>query len=95
MRTVFSLGITAHPFSIVQAVTETTVELLKEQRPATLEGVESVVLCGWHEPVSDLYFDLRARGADVTRAGDSVAARTILHAVHEGERVARAIRPHP
>ncbi len=91
MRTVFSLGIVTHPFSIVQAVTETTVELLREDRPATLEGVDSVVLCGWHEPVSDLYFDLRARGVDVTRAGDAVAARTILHAVHEGERIARAI----
>ena len=91
MRTVFSLGIVTHPFSIVQAVTETTVELLREDRPATLDGVDSVVLCGWHEPVSDLYFDLRARGVDVTRAGDAVAARTILHAVHEGERVARAI----
>jgi mycofactocin system FadH/OYE family oxidoreductase 2 len=91
MRTVFSLGITTHPFSIVQAVTETTVELLKEERPVTLEGVGSVVLCGWHEPVSDLYFDLKARGVDVTRAGDAVAARTILHAVHEGEHAARAL----
>jgi mycofactocin system FadH/OYE family oxidoreductase 2 len=91
MRTVFSLGITTHPFSIVQAVTESTVELLKEDRQATLEDVDSVVLCGWHEPVSDLYFDLRARGVDVTRAGDAVAARTILHAVHEGEHLARAL----
>jgi mycofactocin system FadH/OYE family oxidoreductase 2 len=91
MRTVFSLGIVTHPFSIVQAVTETTVDLLREDRPATLDGIDSVVLCGWHEPVSDLYFDLRARGVDVTRAGDAVAARTILHAVHEGERIARAI----
>jgi mycofactocin system FadH/OYE family oxidoreductase 2 len=91
MRTVFSLRIVTHPFAIVQAVTETTVELLREDRPATLDGVDSVVLCGWHEPVSDLYFDLRARGVDVTRAGDAVAARTILHAVHEGERIARAI----
>ena len=32
MRTVFSLGIVTHPFAIVQAVTETTVELLKEDR---------------------------------------------------------------
>jgi mycofactocin system FadH/OYE family oxidoreductase 2 len=91
MRTVFSLGIVTHPFAIVRRVTETTVELLKEDRPVTLEGIESVVLCGWHEPVSDLYFDLKAQGVDVRRAGDAVAARTILHAVHEGERIARAI----
>jgi 2,4-dienoyl-CoA reductase-like NADH-dependent reductase (Old Yellow Enzyme family) len=91
MRTVFSLGIVTHPFSIVQRITEDAVELIKEERPVTLDGVESVILCGWHEPVSDLYFDLKSRGVDVSRAGDAVAARTILHAVHEGERVARAI----
>jgi mycofactocin system FadH/OYE family oxidoreductase 2 len=91
MRTVFSLGIVTHPFSTVRRVTETTVELHKEGHAATLEGIESVVLCGWHEPVSDLYFELKAQGVDVQRAGDAVAARTILHAVHEGERLARAI----
>jgi 2,4-dienoyl-CoA reductase-like NADH-dependent reductase (Old Yellow Enzyme family) len=91
MKTVFELGIVTHPFSIVHRVTETTVQLSKESRPATLEDIDAVVLCGWHEPVSDLYFDLTARGANVTRVGDAVAARTILHAVHEGERVARAI----
>jgi mycofactocin system FadH/OYE family oxidoreductase 2 len=91
MRTVFSLGIVTHPFATARAVTETTVELLKESRPTTLDGVDTVVLCGWHEPVNDLYFDLKAQGVDVTRAGDAVAARTILHAVHEGERIARAI----
>ena len=91
MRTVFALGIVTHPFSIVRRVTPDTVELEKESRPAVLEGIESVVLCGWHEPVADLYFELKARGVPVARAGDAVAARTILHAVHEGERLARAI----
>jgi Pyridine nucleotide-disulphide oxidoreductase len=91
MRTVFDLGIVTHPFSIVRRVTEDAVELLKEQRETRLEGVDSVVLCGWHEPVDGLYFDLKARGVPVVRGGDAVAARTILHAVHEGERIARAI----
>jgi NADPH-dependent 2,4-dienoyl-CoA reductase/sulfur reductase-like enzyme len=91
MRTVFELGITTHPFSIVRRVTESAVELLKEAREVQLEGVDSVVLCGWHEPVDGLYFDLKARGVPVVRGGDAVAARTILHAVHEGERIARAI----
>lgn len=91
MRTVFELGIVTHPFTIVRRVTETTVELLKEERPVTLEDVDSVVLCGWHEPVDRLYFDLKARGVAVKRCGDAVAARTILHAVHEGERLARAL----
>jgi NADPH-dependent 2,4-dienoyl-CoA reductase/sulfur reductase-like enzyme len=91
MKTVFELGIVTHPFATVRRVTETTVELTKEGRPATLEDVESVLLCGWHEPVAELYFDLKARGVNVMRVGDAVAARTILHAVHEGERVARTI----
>jgi mycofactocin system FadH/OYE family oxidoreductase 2 len=91
MQTVFELGIVTHPFSIVRRVTESAVELTKEGRPVTLEHAGSVVLCGWHEPVADLYFDLKARGATVLRVGDAVAARTILHAVHEGERAARAI----
>ena len=86
------LGIVTHPFAIVQAVTETTVELLREDRPATLDGVDSVVLCGWHEPVQRPLLRASGRGAwTCTRAGDAVAARTILHAVHEGERIARAI----
>jgi 2,4-dienoyl-CoA reductase-like NADH-dependent reductase (Old Yellow Enzyme family) len=91
MRTVFSLGMVTHPFAIVRRVTETSVELLKEERPVTLEGIDSVVLCGWHEPVDGLYFDLKTRGVPVVRCGDAVAARTILHAIHEGERLARAI----
>ena len=91
MQTIFELGIVTHPFSIVRHVTETSVQLTKEGRPATLEHAGSVVLCGWHEPVSDLYFDLKRSGGNVLRVGDAVAARTILHAVHEGERAARAI----
>jgi NADPH-dependent 2,4-dienoyl-CoA reductase/sulfur reductase-like enzyme len=91
MRTVFELGIVTHPFSIARRITEDAVELLEEGRQTRLEGVDSVVLCGWHEPVDGLYFDLKSRGLPVVRAGDAVAARTILHAVHEGERIARAI----
>ena len=91
MRTVFELGIVTHPFAIVRAVTSTAVELTKESRPMTLTGLDSVVLCGWHEPVDGLYFELKGRGVPVTRVGDAVAARTIMHAIHEGERVARAL----
>ena len=91
MRTVFELGIVTHPFAIVRAVTGTAVELMKEQRPVRLTGLDSVVLCGWHEPVDGLYFELKSRGVPVRRVGDAVAARTIMHAIHEGERLARAL----
>jgi 2,4-dienoyl-CoA reductase-like NADH-dependent reductase (Old Yellow Enzyme family) len=91
MRTVFELGIVTHPFTIVRAVTSIAVELMKEEQPVTLTGLDSVVLCGWHEPVDGLYFELKGRGVPVRRVGDAVAARTIMHAIHEGERVARAL----
>jgi 2,4-dienoyl-CoA reductase-like NADH-dependent reductase (Old Yellow Enzyme family) len=91
MRTVFELGIVTHPFAIVQRVTADGVQLQKEGRPLLLTGLDSVLLCGWHEPVSDLYLELKRRGVAVSRVGDAVAARTIMHAIHEGERLARAL----
>jgi hypothetical protein len=91
MRTIFELGIVTHPFATVRRVTEEAVELDKEGRPLLLAGLDSVLLCGWHEPVDDLYFDLKRRGTPVSRVGDAVAARTIMHATHEGERLARAL----
>jgi mycofactocin system FadH/OYE family oxidoreductase 2 len=91
MRTVFELGITTHPFTLVQRVRDGAVDVTKEGRAVTLDGIDTVVLCGWHEPVEGLYWELRERGTEVHRAGDAVAARTILQAVHEGERVGRAL----
>ena len=91
MRTAFELGIVSHPFTLVTGVDGDTVSVVKESRPTTIGGIDSVVLCGWHEPVADLYFELKSRGVPVQRVGDAVAARTILQAVHEGERVARSL----
>lgn len=91
MRTVFELGIVTHPFAIVQRVTTDGVQLQKEGRPLLLTGLDSVLLCGWHEPVDDLYLELKRRRVAVSRVGDAVAARTIMHAIHEGERLARAL----
>ncbi len=91
MRTAFELGIVGHPFTLVTRVDSSSVEVIREGRPTTLEGIDSVVLCGWHEPVAALYVELKRRGLPVQRAGDAIAARTILHAIHEGERVARAL----
>jgi mycofactocin system FadH/OYE family oxidoreductase 2 len=91
MRTAFELGIVGHGFTLVQRIGANSVDVIKESRPTTLDDVDSVVLCGWHEPVDALYFELKRPGLDVQRVGDAVAARTILQAIHEGERVARAL----
>lgn len=43
------------------------------------------------DPVDELYFELKAAGVDVFRAGDAVAPRRAHSAVIEGERVGAAI----
>jgi 2,4-dienoyl-CoA reductase (NADPH2) len=43
------------------------------------------------DPVDELYFELKAAGVDVYRAGDAVAPRRAHSAVIEGERVGAAI----
>jgi hypothetical protein len=53
--------------------------------------VDTVILAGWHRPVTDLYFALKGRGVPIERVGDAVASRTMMDAVHEGERAARRI----
>jgi hypothetical protein len=49
------------------------------------------VLAGWHRPVTGLYFELKDRGLGVDRVGDAVAARSMLEAIHEAERLARRV----
>ena len=46
---------------------------------------------GWHRPVNDLYFAFKRMGIPVQRVGDAIACRTMLEAVHEGERAARRV----
>jgi NADPH-dependent 2,4-dienoyl-CoA reductase/sulfur reductase-like enzyme len=60
-------------------------------RTSVISGVDTVVLAGWHRPVSDLYFALKGEGTSVERVGDAIASRTMMEAVHEGERAARRI----
>ncbi|MEU0495414.1 hypothetical protein [Mycobacterium sp. NPDC006124] len=39
-------------------------------------------------PVTELYFALKHRDVPVERIGDAIASRTMMEAVHEGERAA-------
>ena len=84
-------GMVSHPFSTVTAIEGSTVHITEQGRPATVDAVDTVILAGWHRPVNDLYFALKEAGASVDRVGDAVASRTMMEAVHEGERAARRI----
>lgn len=84
-------GIVTHPFTTLVAVDGPRLEVVEKGRPGTLSGVDAVVLAGWHRPVAELYFALKQRGVSVERIGDAVASRTMMEAVHEGERAARRV----
>ena len=88
-------GMTTHPFSTMTAVDGSTVHVTEQGRPATIVDVDTVILAGWHRPVTDLYFTLKNAMKDqavaVERVGDAIASRTMMEAVHEGERAARRI----
>jgi hypothetical protein len=86
---IFASGIETHAFASLVEVRATSVTLSERGSPVTIEGVESVVLAGWNRPVADVYFALKREGVDVERVGDAIACRTMLEAVHEGERAAR------
>ena len=84
-------GMTTHPFTTVTAVNGPTVQITEQGRPGSITDVDTVIRAGWHRPVTDLYFALKGRGVPVERVGDAIASRTMMEAVHEGERAARRI----
>jgi hypothetical protein len=86
----FASEIDLHPFASLRTVDDGGATLSEQGREVRV-GVDTVILAGWNRPVSDLYFSLKQEGLDVERVGDAVACRTMMEAVHEGERVARRI----
>jgi hypothetical protein len=84
-------GMTTRPFTTVTAVDGSTVHISDRGRSDTIVGVDTVILAGWHRPVNDMYFALKGRGVSLERVGDAIASRTMMEAVHEGERAARRI----
>ncbi|MHA4854595.1 oxidoreductase [Rhodococcus sp. MSC1_016] len=84
-------GIVTHPFTSLLEVNGPELTLTEKGTPQTLRDVDTVVLAGWHRPVTDLYFALKNQGVTVERIGDAIASRTMLEAVHEGEREARRV----
>ncbi len=88
---IFASGITTHAFTALREVNDATVVLSERGKRVILDDVDTVVLAGWHRPVTDLYFELKQRSMPVERIGDAVASRTMMQAVHEGERAARRL----
>ncbi len=88
---IFASGIDTHPFATLAAVEGLTARLIERGKPVVLEDIETVILAGWHRPVTDVYFDLKNAGVHVERVGDAIASRTMMEAVHEGERAARRL----
>jgi NADPH-dependent 2,4-dienoyl-CoA reductase/sulfur reductase-like enzyme len=84
-------GMTTHPFTTMTAVDGPIVRVTERGVPGALGGVDTVILAGWHRPVTDLYFALKNQGVTVERIGDAIASRTMMEAVHEGERAARRV----
>lgn len=88
---IFASTITPHPFASIASVGEDAVTLIERGREIVVDDVDTVVLAGWHRPVNDLYFALKDAGVPVERVGDAIACRTMMEAVHEGERAARCV----
>ena len=91
MPRIFASQVTTHGFTSLLEVGERNVHLSERGRRVTVDDVDTVVLAGWHRPVTELYFELKSRDVAVERIGDAVASRTMMEAVHEGERAARRL----
>jgi 2,4-dienoyl-CoA reductase-like NADH-dependent reductase (Old Yellow Enzyme family) len=85
----FSKGILASPFTIYRGMEDGLVRLTVQGRDEEREA-DWVVIAGWHEPHSSLYFALKGKVQDLVRIGDCVAARTMLDAIREGDEAGRA-----
>jgi mycofactocin system FadH/OYE family oxidoreductase 2 len=91
LERLFESGVELSPFTMLRGVEARRASVTREGRDDHIEPVDTVVLAGWHRPVDDLYFSLKQAGTEVHRAGDAIASRTALQAIHEGERLARAL----
>jgi 2,4-dienoyl-CoA reductase-like NADH-dependent reductase (Old Yellow Enzyme family) len=79
-----------HPFAFVSAVDWPTVTLDTQGRTVELEDVDSIVLAGFHRANDALSSTVDDDVApEVKLVGDAAAPRSIMEAIHEGERVAR------
>ncbi len=79
----------AHAF--VDEVDWPTVVLDTEGKRVRLDDVDSIVLGGFHRANESLTGPAADLDVEVRRVGDALAPRTIMEAIHEGERAAREL----
>lgn len=88
----FELGIKMTPMTGFKGIRGNTVTLFHsftgEERQAEYD---TVVLCYYGQANDQLYFDLKGTVNDLHRIGDCVAPRGAQEAIHEAERIARAL----
>jgi mycofactocin system FadH/OYE family oxidoreductase 2 len=87
----FKSGIELHPFASLRAVDDEGALLEERGEEVRVAGLDTVVLAGWNRPLDGLYVELRDAGVAVERVGDAIACRSMMEAVHEGERAARRL----
>jgi mycofactocin system FadH/OYE family oxidoreductase 2 len=88
---VFQSNIESLPYTTVRGIHGDSVDVVSRGKEDTLTGIDTVVLAGWHAPMTELYFQLKGKVTRVERIGDAIASRTMLEAFHEGERIARGV----
>jgi mycofactocin system FadH/OYE family oxidoreductase 2 len=86
-------GVTYIADSTITEVGDGTVTVLDvlTGEPATLSGIETIVVAGNHRANNALYKELKSVIGDVHAIGDCVAPRRIEMAIYEGETIGRSL----
>ena len=83
--------VTIHSHAFVEAVDWPGITLREKGQTVELADLDSIVLAGFHRANDGLADELAGLDAPFHRIGDVAAPRTIMEAIHEGERIAREI----
>lgn len=87
----FEKNIKLTPFTLLTGVSGKTVSVINQGKRTAIEGVDNVVLAGWHRPNEGLYFALKGKVKELYRVGDCAASRNVLDAIREGDQVGRLL----
>jgi 2,4-dienoyl-CoA reductase-like NADH-dependent reductase (Old Yellow Enzyme family) len=80
-----------HTHAFVEGVDWPAVTLREKGQAVELSDLDSIVLAGFHRANDEFSDRLASLGATVHSVGDAAAPRTIMAAIHEGERAAREL----
>ncbi len=91
--TLHKLGVVILPYMRLYGADSNTVYLqhIASGEPVIVEGINTLVLCSGHTPISQLADDIENLSLDVHVIGDAASPRTAEEAVFEGLKVAAEI----